>query len=78
VTEPPDRLTLTLEALPVEGWPASVRWRLLLKRLLRQLRIRCIRVEGTPREGPGKAAHVPQDRSEGRDPGSDPFAAGGP
>jgi hypothetical protein len=54
-TPPPDRLRLTLEALPVPGWPASVRWRLLLKLVLRWLRLKCVKVEGAPPGPPAGA-----------------------
>jgi hypothetical protein len=37
---------LHLEALPVEGVPLAIRVRSILKRLLRDYRFRCTRIEG--------------------------------
>ncbi len=38
-----DRITLTLQALPLDGIPADCRLRRLLKAMLRQYGFRCVR-----------------------------------
>lgn len=43
-----ERFRLELLAEPIEGWPAAIRLRLALKRLLRSFRLRCYRVEELP------------------------------
>jgi hypothetical protein len=40
------QIVLHLEALPVEGVPLAIRVRAILKRLLRDYRFRCRRIEG--------------------------------
>jgi hypothetical protein len=46
MSTPKPQIVLHLEALPVEGVPLAVRVRSVLKRLWRDYRFRCVRIDG--------------------------------